>query len=62
MVGMFEGKDFRVQGLAREINLHFREVRPAKARVVGPITDQWKSGMRSLHTDLMFSSGFQPKT
>ena len=40
LLGMFEGEDFGVQGLPREIDPRVCDVRFAKSRVVGAVADQ----------------------
>src|SRR5258708_29774036 len=59
LLGMFEGEDFGVQSLPREINVAIRAVQSAKSRVVGAVADQGQAGVRSLRANLMFSAGFQ---
>src|ERR1019366_7012357 len=61
LVRMFEGKDFRVQGLAREINARVGGVRAAYSRIVGAVAEQGESGVRRLHANLMFPAGFEPE-
>ena len=58
---MFQGQDFRVQGLSREI-----EERPgagvaATTWIIGAVANQRQPGMGSLNANLVFAAGFQPE-
>ena len=56
---MFQGEDFRVQGLPWEIDEGTRDSFSATPRIVLPVADQGKSGVGRLDADLMFATGFQ---
>src|ERR1022692_2202300 len=58
---MFEGEDFCVQGLARELNARVGGVRGADSRIVSAVAEQGESGVRSLDANLMLPAGLKPK-
>src|ERR1035438_9341607 len=58
---MFEGEDFCVQGLARELNARDCGVRAADSRIVRAVAEQGESGVGSLNANLMLPAGFESK-
>ena len=59
--GVFEGKDFGVQSLTREINGSVGGVLSAPGRIIRAVTDQGVSSVGRLDADLMFPTGLQPE-